>query len=416
MALAAAAYLALAVHFELNERLGALLRGLEAFQVDELPGTLLVLAVGLGWYAWRRQRWAARESRARIAADVRLLASEERYRLLFTQTHTGIVVADAQGRVVEANPAMRALLSTGLQQSSLQDLYADPDAWHRHERLLRQGASVAEAELQLKGPEGRRIVIADLQRSGPFIHASFTDVTDLYAARARLSRALDENRELARRSIDLQERERHETAQELHDELGQYFHALAFEMAALRGQLDEAQHDALEIVRRMSGHVQHVQDVTRAIMNRLRPIALHELGLTAAIQHLLAAWRGRRPDLRFDYDGPEDLPPLAASIAIALFRVVQEGLTNAAKHAEASSVLVRTRAPDAAGDAIVVEIVDDGRGLVATRPGGVGLIGMRERIEGLGGTFETIGRPGSGTTLRATLPWPAEEHEQGAGA
>jgi signal transduction histidine kinase len=143
-----------------------------------------------------------------------------------------------------------------------------------------------------------------------------------------------------------------------------------------------------------------VTDVRR-LVDGMRPPALDTLGLAGALRAHLAGWPGAR-QVRFDVPG--ELPPLGAATEVAAYRIVVEALANAHRHAAASAVDVRLRV---AGDRLLVEVSDDGRGL-ATDPapdsGGVGLHSMRERAEELGGTLTVTSRPGHGTRVRADLP------------
>jgi signal transduction histidine kinase len=154
-----------------------------------------------------------------------------------------------------------------------------------------------------------------------------------------------------------------------------------------------------ELVQLRSAIQTAVSDVRR-IVEGLRPAPLDELGLAEALEQL--TMRGSY-DLRVDID-VRPLPPLPAAVEVAVFRIVEEALLNAGRHARAEQVAV---AVDAQGGFVHVEVRDDGVGTVSARPGGVGLSSMRERAEELGGQFTICGRPGSGTTVRLELPLAA---------
>jgi two-component system, NarL family, sensor kinase len=129
----------------------------------------------------------------------------------------------------------------------------------------------------------------------------------------------------------------------------------------------------------------------RRLVYGLRPPALDELGLVGAL---------RQGPLDVDVRAPEPMPPLPAAVEVAAFRIAQEALTNAARHAGARSATVVI---EVASD-LAVEIRDDGRGLAPGHRAGVGLTSMRERATELGGSLEVTGGPSGGVVVRAVLP------------
>jgi signal transduction histidine kinase len=142
-------------------------------------------------------------------------------------------------------------------------------------------------------------------------------------------------------------------------------------------------------------------DSVRRIAARLRPPVLEDLGLAAAIDALLERFvRQTRLEVELQADGAE-VPAVARR---ALYRIVQEALTNVARHAQAKSVRVRL---ESLPELVVLEIADDGRGIppgVIDNPGGLGLVGMRERAAALGADFQVLVGPGGGTSIRVSVP------------
>lgn len=244
-------------------------------------------------------------------------------------------------------------------------------------------------------------------------------------AEGRLEEAMLDNRRLAQGYLEVQESERRHLAHELHDELGQYLNAIKIDAVALRNlpQSDgpSSRESALGIIR----NVDHVHATVRDMMQRLRPAGLDELGLGAALEQCVDTWRQRCPDTRFALDLDGDLDSLGEAVNLTVYRLVQEGLTNATRHAQASRVDVRIRRttaacparalPGAEGDEIVAELSDDGRGADLTRPRrGLGLLGMRERVGALGGRLAIDSSPGNGFRLTAVLPAGHPESDVGA--
>ncbi|GHH91484.1 histidine kinase [Streptomyces capillispiralis] len=203
------------------------------------------------------------------------------------------------------------------------------------------------------------------------------------------------------RAILAQEGERRRIAQELHDEVGQSMTAV---LLALKRVSDEASEP-------LRGELQQAQEITREsldevrrLVRRLRPGVLDDLGLVSAVTSLateFATHTGLRVRRRFD----SDLPALDHEAELVIYRVAQESLTNAARHAEARCVEVSLRA---AGAYVVLEVGDDGRGIGAAREG-AGLRGMRERALLIGAALdisspdETSANP-AGTRIRLTVP------------
>jgi signal transduction histidine kinase len=294
---------ALSVRFEFSELWYRWSRYVERFELDELPPTLTVLALGLAWFAWRRWRELQRELARRLALE------------------------------------------------------------------------------------------------------------------AQAAKLLDDNRRLVEQANDAQERERRHLARELHDELGQYLNAISLDGARIRdlsaGRDPELHRLALGVV----SSAAHVYRQIGTMIRRLRPIGLDELGLATAIEHCVDGWRERLPDARFSLAIEGDFYGLSDRLNITLYRLVQEGLTNVSKFARASRVeIYLVRAPRAAmdgddraapegADEIVLTMADDGPGVDLQAPrAGLGLVGMRERIEALGGEFRIASEPGNGFMFCARVP------------
>jgi two-component system, NarL family, sensor histidine kinase UhpB len=229
---------------------------------------------------------------------------------------------------------------------------------------------------------------------------------------AQLAAALADNRRLAQQYVELQETERKALARELHDELGQYLNVIKLDAVGIR---DDTQPSQAATHRRASTIVEncnHIYGALATLIRELRPTGLDELGLAAALEHLVETWRARLrgASLRLSIVG--DFTALPESITVTLYRLVQEALTNVAKHAAASQVDVRLERAGAGGtdgDRIDVVVVDDG---VGTAPGlptrGLGLIGMRERVMALQGKLVFTSSPGQGFELAAHIPVPPD--------
>jgi signal transduction histidine kinase len=227
------------------------------------------------------------------------------------------------------------------------------------------------------------------------------------SAESALALALEENRELARQHLAVQEAERKHLARELHDEFGQYLNAIKIDAVTLsRSDLQPAQLTAAG--ERIVACADHVHAAVSDMIRRLRPVGLDELGLGAALEHCIGQWRQRLPGLQLTLSRHGNLEDLGEDRGLAVYRVVQEALTNASRHARPSRIDVRIeRHQDTVtrDDRLEIAVIDDGVGMNTTRPPeGFGLRGMRERVELLGGTLQLQGAPGSGLAVLARLP------------
>jgi two-component system sensor histidine kinase UhpB len=231
------------------------------------------------------------------------------------------------------------------------------------------------------------------------ISEKFNHVADV------LQQSHDENRRLTRRLLEIQEDERRHLARELHDELGQSLSAIKAHAFSIGQAADPA------AVRGGAATVAEICErtyrVTRAMMQRLRPAVLDELGLHTALQELVDNWNAGNPDTFCRLDCRAPLPALSDAVSTTVFRIVQEALTNVVRHAGAVSVLARVDAvPGPDGRPwLEIEVRDDGRGFDSGRiPRGLGLLGMRERVEGLDGEFAVVAAPGAGVRISARVP------------
>ena len=209
---------------------------------------------------------------------------------------------------------------------------------------------------------------------------------------------LETVREAQHRLVLAREEERRRLRRDLHDGLGPALASLTLQIDTLRNSIgrDDVDPDT-ELLRLRSAVQATVVDVRR-LVEGLRPPAIDELGLTGAVEQLADGVAAH--GLQVAVDVPS-LPPMPAAVEVAVFRIVQEALTNVAHHSGGSRVAVRVRLDDGGLD---LEVSDDGTGLAAPRDGGIGLGSMRERAEGLSGTLVVDSVPGRGTTVRARLP------------
>ncbi|MDH3460412.1 MAG: PAS domain-containing sensor histidine kinase [Burkholderiaceae bacterium] len=302
------------------------------------------------------------------ATESKVLVTRSIYSLLSPQSHRTVREKVAQALVTEASVHVI------------------------NECIVRSDGAVREVE----------IAVAALPDHGQTaVQMVITDVTQRVQERQELERSRRELRRLSASLVDTREEERRRISRELHDELGQRLTALKMELASLTSQ---RQPGALEA--RMASMIDMVDDTVvavRRIATELRPLMLDDLGLNAAIEWL-ARDSARRMGVEITLHLADDAPPVSDEVAIALFRMVQEALTNIARHAQASAAHIETQRR---ASEVVLTVQDNGVGFTGQailREDSHGLVGMRERAFMLGGAMEIGNLPGGGTRITVRLP------------
>jgi len=240
--------------------------------------------------------------------------------------------------------------------------------------------------------------------------AAFADRFNALAQALEAARA--ENERLNHRLITAQDDERRRTALELHDEVGPSLFGLkanagslataaaALPYAPARAAIAERARDILAIV-------DHLQAVNRSLLTRLRPMALGHVPLTDVLADMIRERARQSPQIAFPFAAGKLKPSYGDAIDLTIYRCVQEGLTNAVRHAQADTVRVtldEAGAPTAARLELAIE--DDGRGIDPRAPAGFGLRGMQERVRALGGECAIAPAAGGGTRVAVVIPLP----------
>ena len=237
----------------------------------------------------------------------------------------------------------------------------------------------------------------------------FTDVTEQQRAQEDLRASAEQLRALSARLSEIREEERKSIARELHDQVGQGLTALKLDLEWARGQIDAAAPPGTRArLAAMDALLDQTLDTTRRISATLRPAILDDLGLPAALRWQAAEFT-QRTGVACEARLPEVDPPLAPATALALFRILQEALTNVARHAGAKSVRIGLTLE---GSTAILTVADDGRGIapeLLSRQTSLGLMGMRERALAFGGTLELSAEPGRGTTVVVRAPLGSPE-------
>jgi len=203
-------------------------------------------------------------------------------------------------------------------------------------------------------------------------------------------------------------------ARELHDELAQSLTMIKTELGRAASRTRNRK-ELAEIIKIIDEATDQVIATTRSMLHRLRPTAIDSLGLQAALAELAMNWEDKQ-GVPCTFDSSDGLDDLNEAIHLALFRILQESLTNIARHARARQVQVYCHRHTSSGDGdkprdvVTLIVADDGVGLPGKRKSHqeLGLIGMRERAHAIGGKFDIESAPNKGTRILVTIPLTKE--------
>jgi PAS domain S-box-containing protein len=355
-----------------------------------------------------------------MALVIRRLGAHQaaQFRSLVHKASDLVTVLDQDGRVkYQSASAEQTLMTPGSEQvGSAFSALIHPDDQQgvttEIETLLRHPSSVSRIEYRLRRADGTwRYVESAVTNlvSDPAVRGlvlSTRDITDRHLAEEKLRKLQAERAGLLDQTVQATELERKRVAAELHDGPVQHLTALDVYLETLRGRLErEDREGSAAIVDRLQAQLREEVGELRRMMSGLRPPMLDERGLPAALlEHLTAIEQEGGPRCLLEAESIGRLDPAQEVI---LYRVAQEAVTNSIKHAGARHVRVSLVEVDGH---VTLEIHDDGCGFdpagisESTRNGHFGLVGMRERVEMAGGTWNVRTRPGGGTLIRAVLP------------
>ena len=231
------------------------------------------------------------------------------------------------------------------------------------------------------------------------------------AAEALLKTSKDQLRNLARKLLTVQEEERKRISRELHDVIAQTLTGINVRLASLKADSDSLIPDLLKKIAHTQQMVEQSVDIVHRFARELRPSMLDDLGLIPALQSFMKHFIADT-GIRVTLTAFADVEQMDSGQRTVLYRIVQEALTNVSRHAKATTVEINIRADKSI---IIMEIADDGKGFEVAGTGSakknnrLGLLGMRERVEMIGGTFRITSTLGKHTTVRVELPAAIEE-------
>jgi PAS domain S-box-containing protein len=360
-----------------------------------------------------------RDVTTRAQAEEQLARSEARLRGILDSAMDAIITVDERQHIVLFNRAAEQVFGCPREQA-----IGAPLAWFIPERY-RAGHEQHIRRFGETGTSSRRMgaqrIVTGMRRNGEefpidasisqitengakFYTVILRDVTERVRAEDALKRSREELRGLSQAANSVREQEKSRIARELHDELAQALTALKMDVDWVADRAKTDHDDALEEkLAAMQAMLDDTVAATRRISADLRPLMLDDLGLVPAVEWLVQGFTERSGihcDLRLVEEGLELDEPYAS----AVFRILQESLTNVAKHAQASRVEMSLARTDGA---VAISVCDNGRGFAPEdprKPNSFGLMGLRERAYALGGTVDIWSRAGEGTKIDVRIP------------
>jgi signal transduction histidine kinase len=359
---------------------------------------------------------------------------EFQFRRLLERLPAGAYTCDADGLITYFNPQAAALWGRAPKLNHPDDRFCGSfklfsidgvPIEHRHCWMALALAGRREYnghEIIIERPDGQRVIA--LAHANPFLDDSgkllgavnvLIDITARKRAEEILQDSHDrlahkviertvELTELSHHLMQVAEDERAKLAAELHDEMGSLLTVLSMRLNRFRGRLESTAPELVSEQQELIDLVRNMVSSQRRLVESLRPVLLDSFGLGVALTHHVEDW-SKNTGIKIVTSIAPDLPSLSADVALTLFRITQESLTNVAKYADADKVRVMAGASDGH---VTVCVEDDGVGISQTEAQGTashGILGMRERLLRFGGELSIAsGEGGRGTRVRAVVP------------
>ena len=344
----------------------------------------------------------------RLKTESALRDSESQLRAIYENALDSMIVLDDGRMVTEANESAQQLFAMSLESmrrvrwDELIPAERQAGIEERWRAFLTNG--VKRGEMEVRRADGQQRLVAYSSRANILPGRHLVTLRDITEQRD----AEDSLRMLSHRLMHLQDEERRRIARELHDSTGQSLAAMHMYLDTIRGSAGSMTPKAQKALEEATKTCQSCTADLRTISYLLHPPLLDELGLLPALEWYVAGFR-ERSGIDIGEEIGELGLPLSRDLNTALFRIIQEALTNIHKHAESSKATIRLRCENST---LILEILDNGKGFEGERIGkrrqgvnglGVGITGMRERVRQLGGTLE-IAKKSPGTLVRAKFP------------
>lgn len=350
-----------------------------------------------------------RDISERMQAVNALRLSEEKYRTLVEQAADAIALYDLNGRILETNTSASRLLGFSQEEMillRLDQILLPEDVVDNPVQYDVLSAGISTVKIRRMRRKDGSIVITEVRSQqlpdGRFLSV-IRDMTDRIKAEEELKASYKAVRSLTNYLQNIREQERTNIAREIHDELGQQLTVLKMDVSWLKKRVGVADE---KVAGRLNDLLKMLDDTVksvRRISSQLRPSLLDDLGLTAALEWQLSEFE-KRAGVKTAFRAPQEEFPLTDAAKTALFRIFQECLTNVARHSGADTVWVELEAQETC---LQMSIRDNGNGFdvagIAEKKT-LGILGMKERTEMIGGTYEIRSKPGGGTTVIICVP------------
>ena len=347
------------------------------------------------------------------------LRTEENRRLalIVKQTADAVMIHDLDGNISFWNPAAQRIFGYAPEEiigksASLLTVPGTEADLEQNLAAIKEQRAIEHYDTQRVAKDGRVVDVA--LSAAPLVDpntgevigeiCSLRDITERKRAQEAEQR-LEENRQLTHLIQRHIEDERRSLSRELHDELGQYVTAIKTFAFGIANKTEEKMPEVAANAQTIVAAANHIYDGMHNIIRQLRPGSLDNLGLAETLRDAMAGWQTQHPDVRFSLTLAGRLDDLGETMNINLYRIVQESVTNALRHAKASAIDIRL---DGDGDdEVQLTIKDNGVGIsICNVDQGkhFGLLGMRERTQALRGRFSIDSIPEQGATVSVAIP------------
>ena len=384
-----------------------------ALNKDEKTLWLEINSVKTSWEGGPATLNIIRDISERHQADEALRESEERYRTLFEGSRDAIYITTQEGRFVDVNQAFLDLFGYTPEEIKglmVQEIYADKNDRDRFQEEIEETGFVRDYDVTLQGKAGTELkcmITATVQRAedGTITgyQGTIRDVSEYKRAEEALTKSREQLRALSAYLQSAREQERTSIAREIHDDLGQSLTALKMDLSWMRKRVSEDQQPLIGKMQSMSELVDMTIGTVKRIITDLRPGLLDDLGLEAAVEWQVEEFEKRtgiKCKARLDIE-EHILDPERST---AIFRILQETLTNVLRHSKATEISISLTERDGQ---VVLVASDNGKGITKkqiSQPGSFGLMGIQERAHVFGGNMEIVGVRGKGTTVTVSIP------------
>ena len=366
----------------------------------------------------------AQDVTERKQAEEALRRAEQKYRDIFENAGEGIFQSTPDGRYIVVNPALARMYRfaspeelINIRQDISQQVYVDPTRREEFKRQIEEQGAVRGFEHEVFRKDDSKLWISvnaravqDEQGAIQYYEGTIQDITERKAAEEKLKASSEQLRALSARLQSAREEEGARIGREIHDELGAALTSLRWDLESVEKVISEwGDQSQLQMLQVKIESMIRLTDTTigavRRISSELRPSVLDDLGLVEAIEWQAEQFQARTGIIcRCDCS----LESLALSWeqSTAIFRILQEALTNVLRHAQATNVDISLKEED--GE-FVLTIIDNGRGITEKEKSGsqsLGLLGMQERAHLIGGKINITGVGGEGTVITVRVPIP----------